>query len=66
MADESLQLRNQGDYNEANSFSRKCEFHNLVLHGFSLDKKSSGICLLQQLYGSYDARPTRKSSAGEV
>ena len=60
MANESWQLENHGDYNETNFFSRKWEFRNSVLQAILLDKKPSGVCLLQQLYGSYYAWPTRK------
>ena len=60
MANESWQLENHGDYNKTNFFSRKWEFRNLVLKAISLDKQPSGVRLLQQLYGSYHARPTRE------
>ena len=46
MANESWQLKNYVDYYEANFFSRKCEFHNLVLKAISLDKEPFGVRLL--------------------
>ena len=48
MADESLQLENQGDYNETNFFSRKLDFRNLVLQAISLDKEPSSVRLIQK------------------
>ena len=60
MANESWRLENHGEYYETNFFSRKWQFRNLVLCGISLDKEPSGVRLIQKLYGSHHAWPTRQ------